>query len=48
VPEAASKIPNMAMAILVFQAEGEKYERCLIDGDTVGEAKEHTTLCWCG
>ena len=35
----------MAMAILVSQAEGEKCERCWIYSDTVGEAKEHTTLC---
>ena len=44
-PEHASRIPNMELAIIVTQAEGEKCERCWIYSDTVGHAAEHATLC---
>lgn len=44
-PEEATKVPNMAMAITVSQAEGEKCERCWIYTDTVGKDTEHVTLC---
>lgn len=44
-PEHASRIPNMELAIIVTQAEGEKCERCWIYSDTVGQAAEHNTLC---
>ncbi|MGI6686048.1 MAG: isoleucine--tRNA ligase [Bacillota bacterium] len=45
VPEEARKAEDMALAIKVGIAPGEKCERCWTYSTTVGEDHEHPTLC---
>ncbi|WP_439651934.1 isoleucine--tRNA ligase [Pelosinus baikalensis] len=44
-PESAYQVEDMALSIVVSQAEGQKCERCWIYSDTVGKMEKHETLC---
>jgi len=44
-PESAYQVEDMALSIVVSQAEGHKCERCWIYSDTVGKMEKHETLC---